>query len=309
MKIDKRKVVFGSVLLCIVMFIISYYLMTFGKNSNNNEKILSQPEVPKLENPSKKYESRLHAVNDLQEKKTSEAPSLYQEHLSESVGYSEEEQEKPGPAQTDRLGWTMESWSFNHEDQPGPLTTGSEIIPGSPVEKEDAARGDALSSEELRLAQELFFSQTKVLRNKGQGITDSVIVVTTEDQQVVRANSRLRMRLKRAAWIDGCYYPGLTPIYGFVSFAPNRVLLSIENVMHHPIALNAYDMQDGGEGIYVENNFRAEASREILDDAIDEINIPSLPQVEGLGKLFKKNNRNVKVTVTNGYTLLLKPKQ
>ena len=67
-------------------------------------------------------------------------------------------------------------------------------------------------------------------------------------------------------------------------------------------------MLDGSEGIYVENNFRAEATTEVLDDIIGDINIPAVPQVGGITKVLRRSNRNVKVTVLNNYKLILKPK-
>ena len=85
------------------------------------------------------------------------------------------------------------------------------------------------------------------------------------------------------------------------------MLIEIENIQHQPTTLKAYDIQDGSEGIYVENNFREEATTEVLDDLLGEINIPSIPQVSGVGKLLKTKNRNVKVTVLNNYKLILRP--
>ena len=99
-----------------------------------------------------------------------------------------------------------------------------------------------------------------------------------------------------------------TLVYGFISFQPNRALIEIENIQHSPTSLKAFDLQDGSEGIYVENNFRAEATNEVMDDIIGDINIPSVPQVGGITKVLKRNNRNVKVTVLNNYQLILKPK-
>ena len=100
--------------------------------------------------------------------------------------------------------------------------------------------------------------------------------------------------------------PKNTPVFGFISFQSNRALIEIENINHHPTKLKAFDLQDGSEGIYVENNFRAEATREVLDDVIGDINIPSVPQVSGLTQVFRRSNRKVKVTVLNNYRLILR---
>ena len=73
------------------------------------------------------------------------------------------------------------------------------------------------------------------------------------------------------------------------------------------MTFNAYDLQDGSEGIYIENSFKADASREVLDDVVQDINVAGLPQVGGIKQVFRRNNRNVKVTIINNDHLILKP--
>ncbi|MEZ4780642.1 MAG: hypothetical protein R2816_03360 [Flavobacteriaceae bacterium] len=83
-------------------------------------------------------------------------------------------------------------------------------------------------------------------------------------------------------------------------------IIGIENIDHQPVKLRAYDYQDGSEGIYVENSFRAEVTNEIVGDMVDDINIAGVPQVSGFKKIFQRNHRNVKVTITDNYKLILK---
>ncbi|WP_373055904.1 conjugative transposon protein TraM [Zunongwangia sp. H14] len=305
MKIDKKKVVFGSVLICVLGFIISYCLVVFGGDQEQEQETISDPEVPQLKEETKSYDSRLNAINDLREKKPSLAPSLYDEMEEEQQERSEGQKGESTDSLPPQQAWTMESWSFNRENAEDSITA---AFPGTHevgIAEADTSKGT--STMELALAQELFFSSTIVNNNTVGGKMDSVIWVFVDGQQVARANSRLRLRLMEPARIGGKYLPRLTPLYGFVSFAANRVMVNIEQVMHRPVSLKAYDVQDGSEGIYVEYNFRAEASREILDDALGEINIPSLPQVSGISRLFQKHNRNIKVSISDRYQLLLKP--
>src|SRR5699024_7321675 len=84
------------------------------------------------------------------------------------------------------------------------------------------------------------------------------IPVLVDGDQVVRANSRLRMRLQKEAVIAGKVIPRNTLVYGFVSLQPNRLSVTIEHIDQVAVALKAYDFEDGNEGIYIENNFRAE---------------------------------------------------
>ncbi|MDT0677917.1 conjugative transposon protein TraM [Autumnicola musiva] len=307
MKIDKKKVVFGSILICVLVFILSYSLMIFRSDKEQEQEVLSDPEVPQLKEESEFYNSRLEAINDLQEQKPSLAPSLYDEIEEEQQEWSEAQNRILADSIPEKETWTMDSWSFNREDAKdsvsGALPEKQQIVPAESA----ASKTEGTSAVELALAQELFFSSTTVHQTLMSGKTDAVIHVFVDGQQLVRANSRLRMRLSQDTWIGGEYLQRLKPVYGFVSFRPNRVMLSITQVMHLPVSLKAYDIQDGSEGIYVENNFRAEASRETLDDVLGEINIPTVPQVGGLTRLFQKHNRNIKVSITDRYQLLLKP--
>ena len=82
----------------------------------------------------------------------------------------------------------------------------------------------------------------------------------------------------------------------------------MENIEGTPLQLKAYDNADGLEGIYIRNSFRGDVFNEVLGDVIEDINIPGVPQVSGVKKVFQRNNRNIKVTVNNNYKLILKPK-
>ena len=169
-------------------------------------------------------------------------------------------------------------------------------------------REQKIETKELGLEHQLFFAASpkpndlSIIEN-----TDETIYVVVDGNQVVQANSRLRMRLSKTAQINNITIEKNTPIYGLVSFQPNRTIIKIENINHNPTSLKAFDLQDGSEGIYVENNFRQEVTTEVLDDVISDINIPTVPQVGGITKVFRRSNRNVKVTVLNNYKLILKP--
>ena len=136
--------------------------------------------------------------------------------------------------------------------------------------------------------------------------SDPFIIVEVNGQQTVQQDQRLELRLAVDATIDGSIVPRNTLVYGFVSFKPNRVLLNITNIQHRKVALKAFDLLDGNEGIYIRNSFRGEASREVLDDVVQDINVPGFPQVGGIKQVFRRNNRNVKVTIRNQYLLILK---
>jgi len=315
MKIEKNKIVFISVLVVIVVFLITYTLMITGGDEKQQEN-LRQTEVPALEEESQRtYDSKLEAIDNLKEVRDKNAPSIYDETFLDSLGYYDTElpdKEKKRmidsiyelgaarQAQIANLSQTREtSLPANNRSSP--------IQRASNVDTAETRKARKIEAKEMGLEHQLFFaSAPKKPETEITGTTDKEIKVVVDGTQVVKTNSRLRMRLAQSARIGDKRIPKNTPIFGFVSFQPNRVLIEIENINKHSTSLKAFDLEDGSEGIYIENNFRAEVTTEVLDDVIGDINIPSVPQVSGISKVFRRNNRNVKVTILNNYRLILK---
>ncbi|WP_203296574.1 conjugative transposon protein TraM [Luteirhabdus pelagi] len=308
MKIEKNKIVFISVLLVLFTFIISYAVMMMGEEENKSD-TLHQTLIPELDENQKEYDSKLDAINDLKEVRESTAPSIYDEKLLDSTGLynpnlPEQEKERIVDSiyKANRIHYSGKSTSQINRNQ----------VPKKQIVKIDSSESrseQGIKTQEIGLEHQLFFAAApKVNESKPIGKTDETILVLVDGDQVVKANSRLRMRLAQNAKINGKLIPKNTSIFGFISFQPNRALIEIENINHQPTKLKAFDLQDGSEGIYVENNFRAEATDEIVDDVVDQVNIPSLPQISGITKVFRRNNRKVKITVVNNYRLILKPR-
>lgn len=308
MKIEKNKIVFASVLMVIFIFLISYSIMVMGDDEGENEN-LKETSVPELEENQKEYDSKLDAINDLEEVRETNAPSIYDEKLLDSLGYYDpdlKEKEKEHLVDSIYAAGKIEysEKGYQHIGVKKAVHKVKKVVDSAELKQELKTKAN-----ELGLEHQLFFaSDPKKSKISISGTTDATIYAVVDGKQVVKKNSRLRMRLSKDALINNTIIPKNTPIYGFVKFQPNRVLIEIENIKHHPTRLKVFDRQDGSEGIYVENNFRAEVRNEVLDDVVDDINIPTVPQVSGITKLFKRNNRNVKVTVLNNYKLLLKPK-
>ena len=315
MKIEKNKIVFISVLVVIVIFLVTYTLMITGEDEEHQEN-LRQTEIPDLEEESQEtYESKLEAIDNLKEVRDKNAPSIYDETFLDSLGYYDTELlEKEKERKIDsiyELGKARQAQIANLKQTP--QTSPSENNSPSLIErapKVDTAEIEEkrkIEAKEMGLEHQLFFASAPEAPKDGTtSNTDKEINVMVDGTQVVKANSRLRMRLSQPARIGDKLIPKNTPVFGFVSFQPNRVLIEIENINKHQTSLKAFDLEDGSEGIYIENNFRAEVTTEVLDDVIDDINIPSVPQVTGISKVFRRNNRNVKVTILNNYRLILK---
>jgi hypothetical protein len=308
MKIEKNKIVFAAVLAVIFLFLISYSVMVMGDDESQNEN-LKETSVPALEESQKEYNSKLDAINDLKEVRETNAPSIYDEKLIDSLGFYDAdlpEKEKERIVDSIYSAGKIKYSEKNYQNigVAKAVTKVANVVDSAEIKVEKK-----IATKEMGLEHQLFFaSDPKGNDISIYGTTDAVIYAAVDGDQVVKVNSRLRMRLTKTATINNKSIPKNTYVFGFISFQPHRVLIEIENIQHHPTKLKAFDLQDGSEGIYVENNFRAEATNEVLDDILGDINIPSVPQVSGIAKLLKRNNRNVKVTVLNNYRLILKPK-
>lgn len=305
MKIEKNKIVFGSVLALIVIFIITYTMLVFGKNDEPAE--IKQTLIPELEQENEDFKSRFDAVNSLKEVRETTPPSIYNERYLDSLGYydpdllTREKANKVDSIITSRYSYSQPSYydEYMEEEYATPDTTETFISEKNSL---------PVSAKELGLEHQLFYS-SEPLKNQSNSelpAPGGEILVEVDGNQVVQAGHRLRMRIKEDAVINGLHITKNTPVYGFVTFQPNRALIEIGNIEHYPIKLKAIDLQDGSEGIYVENNIRSDLSREVIDDIIQDINVAGVPQVGGVKKIFQRNNRNIKVTITNHYKLILK---
>lgn len=308
MKVEKNKIVFAAVLAVLFIFLISYSLMIMGDDDSENEN-LEQTLIPELEQNQKEYDSKLDAINDLKEVRETNAPSIYDEKMIDSLGFynpdlPEMEKERIVDSIYAAGKIKYSTASYEHIGKKRTAPNKEKEIDSTELKKERK-----IAAKELGLEHQLFFAAAPKKNELSiLGSTDEMIYAVVDGNQVVKASSRLRIRLVRDALINNKTVPKNTPIYGFISFQPNRALITIENIQNNPTSLKAFDLQDGSEGIYVENNFRADATNEVLDDIIGDINIPSVPQVGGITKVLKRNNRKVKVTVLNNYQLILKPK-
>tara|TARA_R110002049_G_scaffold309137_2_gene517486 strand:+ start:6357 stop:7292 length:936 start_codon:yes stop_codon:yes gene_type:complete len=309
MKLEKNKIAFAVVILGIIIFMAIYAMTAFGGDESPTIENNQIP-VPKLEDGQKEYDSKLDALNDLKEVRQTNAPSIYDERLLDSTGlYDPDLLEKEKIRIVDSIyqnGRIDYSDSQRYLDYPlvKPDTIETSIKP-----KIDSVVHEIkplIAMKELGLEHQLFFSSNPIRDKENDTKTDPLIYVSVNGNQVVKTFSRLELRLIKPAVINGNALPRNTNLYGFISFKPNRTLIHITNINHQEVSLKAFDLQDGNEGIYVENSFRAEATQEVLGDMVDDVNIAGVPQVSGVKRIFQRNNRNVKVTITDNYRLILK---
>lgn len=307
MKLDKKKIVFGIIIGLVITFMAVYSMLLLSGGDDAGSQ-LQQPEVPQLEEGQKEYASKLEAINDLKEVRTNNAPSIYDEKYLDSTGLFDPDlidREKARIVDSiyrlGRIDYSKGTYRKTLEEKEI-----REYVPKKKAETKMVPKpnvGKPASIQEMAVEQQLFFASSPL-----PGATDNgmVLPAIVWREQTVRANDRLEFRTLEEITIDGMTFPKNTVVFGIVSFKPNRVVIDIGNIGHLPIKLTAHDYSDGLEGLYVKNTFRAEASKEIMDDAIDDINVPGVPQVKGLKNIFKRSNRKVRATVNKNYKILLK---
>ncbi|MBZ9650888.1 conjugative transposon protein TraM [Psychroflexus montanilacus] len=305
MKIEKNKIVFTAVLMTVVIFIISYSIMVMGDDESQDLN-LKETAVPELKEEQKKYDSKLEAINDIKEERESDAPSVYDEKLIDSLGFYNSDLAN---LQKDRLLDSISNAEENRYSRINYQNLGDRRVDNSTqIDSVELKEELKIAGKEMGLEHQLFFaSDPKNNEFELSGSMDDILHAVVDGDQVVKADSRLRMRLTKAVTLHNEYIPRNTPVYGFVKFQPNRVMIDIHSIKNHPVELKAFDLEDGSEGVYVENNFRAQVSTEVIGDMVDDINIAGMPQVSGFKNIFQRNNRNVKVTVLNNYQVILKP--
>ena len=309
MKIDKKKITFAVIIGAVVVFIIAYSMLIFGGGDAKEDELL-QPLVPALETTQDNYTSRLEAVDALKEVRETNAPSIYDEKYLDSTGvFDPDLVEKQKIRLVDsiynnsRINYTTGTFRNKNpirEDSVVNAITDRKKIESVP----EASRTPEIETKEMALEQQLFFASNPLPNEKGNSAP--VLNTVVDEKQVIKANDRLEMRTQKDATINGHFIPRNTSLYGIVSFKPNRVLLKIENIKNIPISFKAYDYSDNLEGIYIKNSYREELRQQVFGDVIDNINVPGIPQISGVKKIFQRSNRQVKVTVNTNYRLILK---
>ncbi len=302
MKIDKKKVLFIGIVVLLLCFIIGYGLWGLDKGDEKEQKTVN-PAVPALSEESQEYQSRMEAVDGLREERNSIPPSLYPDKsLEEPSAYDPYLQEKDKQALMDSIlqhGPDVEDYGF---DKPDTISIQQNTIQVDTVERLPESPEITPGKGHL----EFFFVSKETATQPEPKNRDGFLAIVNGDQ-VVRKDERLELRVMEQTIIAGDTLPKNTILYAGCSFRANRLLLEITGNAIPGEKLVAYDLSDGLEGIYIENSFRSQATTEVLDDVIQDINISGVPQVRGLKGIFQRSNGNVKVKVLHQHQLILKP--
>ena len=305
MKQEKNKIVFVLILVCVVLFIVAYSVLTFGKDKKTELKPDRIP-MPDLEESQNVYESKMEALDALKEQRETTAPQIYPDHMVDDKGYFNPDYMEYEKQRIIDSVYNTGNLAPHRKPAPALDLPPTKDPQTEPTPIKEPLPESSLTAAEMTLEQQLFFASRP---NVPEQKTNNGILVEVDGEQVLRKNSRIRLRLVEAASISGHHFQKYTTLFGTVRFRPNRTLLNITQIDHTPLQWEAFDLQDGLAGLYLENSLREEATQEVVDDMVQDINIAGLPQARGLKSVFQRSQRKQKVTVLDGHRLLLKPKQ
>jgi len=305
MKLQKNKVVFVLVLACVVLFITVYAILTFGRDTKTELEPDRIP-MPDLEENPVEYGSKLEALEAIKQERETTAPAIYPEHMVDDKGYFNPDYmayEKQriidsiyavGQDRYDRRLPSKQA-TVVHAPQPN-----KEIPPIS----DSSPRTKSIDTKTIALEHQLFFASKPTSSNK---FSNELPIVRVDGHQQIREGQRLDLMLTSAITINGIHLPKYTRVYGFAKIRPNRVLVEVSQIGDHQLAFKAHDLQDGMEGLYVENHLQGAIVNQGLDETIREVNIPGVPQLGGIKNIFRKDHRAIKVEIPNNYQFILKP--
>ncbi|MCA6440444.1 MAG: conjugative transposon protein TraM [Chitinophagaceae bacterium] len=138
-------------------------------------------------------------------------------------------------------------------------------------------------------------------------------------EQQLQNGTLVKLELGSAILVNGVRIPAGTFLYGMARFDNERLQIHIPSIRLDnqllPVSLSVYDM-DGLEGIYVPGSLNREVVKESADKAIQSMGVsrfgvllPTEVAASGIGavkSLLSKRVKQVRVTLTAGYKLLLR---
>lgn len=215
MKIEKNKIVFTTVILCVVLFIGSYSVIMLEDGEGQTIEINQIP-VPELGGEQKEYDSKLEALDELKERGQTNVPSIYDERLLDSTGVYD-----PNLLDKEKM-WIVDSiyneGCISYSDRS--FRKSNVKIEPEPVQKDSTPEIDMqendISPKELGLEDQLFFvSNPLENENLITQNTDAFIYVQVDGTQTVRNNYRLQMRLTKDALMNNFSFSKNTTVCGF----------------------------------------------------------------------------------------------
>jgi len=173
----------------------------------------------------------------------------------------------------------------------------------------------AVSIHEKETTKSGFFS----LNETKEGGFQNAIEATVPETQILEAGSMVKLLVLSDLFINGFKVPKNSFVYGIASLTSERLHITISSIRYQnsilPVSLKVYDV-DGLEGIYIPGSVSRDVVKESSGEAVGSLGIGSFDQslgaqaagagIQAAKSLFSKKIKQVKVTIRQGYKILLK---
>lgn len=147
----------------------------------------------------------------------------------------------------------------------------------------------------------------------------NAIEAQVPETQILEAGSTVKLLVLSDLFINGFKIPKNSYIYGIASLSSERLHITISSIRYQnsilPVSLKVYDI-DGLEGIYIPGSISRDIVKESSGDAIGSLGATSFDQslgaqaagagIQAAKSLFSKKLKEIKVTIRQGYKILLK---
>jgi len=133
------------------------------------------------------------------------------------------------------------------------------------------------------------------------------ILANIHTNQTVKNNERVKFITTKEFEYNNQIFPINTIVYGIAEVRPNRLIIRIDKINQTDMELEVFDSEDSQKGLYVLTpNLNAEMKKEIAKEGIDDQDLSRVPFSRSLRNLFQKSIREEKISLLNGYKVLIK---
>lgn len=310
LNIDKGQIIIFSVMTLIIIFIF-YGLLSA---SDDNIEVYNDLDVPEHKSITE-YETKLEAYAKENEAKE-DTYSLNFDRAGvfgiDSTNIKKTEREKLEAKVDSMLNLSKRedfSYLINNEESITDQVKQSKIVVEE-INRNSFKKENSKSDPQNAIDINEFFNkkpplETVILPTNNQNT--AVVRAIIHNNQKIKNNERVVLRLKDDLKINDKIYERNSFIYAFSKFSKNRVYLTINNIENNKVLYNAYDIQDGNLGLYIEGaNIGGELEKEGANEVLQEMNLNDVPLGSAVKKIFRKKNREISVLLLNGYEVILK---
>ena len=155
--------------------------------------------------------------------------------------------------------------------------------------------------------------------NGSSEVHQNTIEAIVPETQTLVGGATVKLLLANDIYINGVLIPRNSFVYGTATLSNERLRINIASLRYKnniiPVALEVYDI-DGLEGIYIPGSINRDVAKESSNEAINALGLTTLDpsfaaQATGAGiqaakTLLSKKVKQIKVTIKEGYKILLK---